>query len=420
MTPVMLAWITLRRRPLSASAAVLAVALTLAMTAVLVAALDAPASRVPGTPPVHHAMIGPKGGNLTLLRAAIQLETLPSDVIPRGLIASIAEHFDVEHMVSLHVMGRVGPFPVAGAEPAWLHRPAQAAPPTLVAGRWLSADDEAVLGRRAAEGLGLAPGDLIRVRGAPTVDETRAALRRDPAAAALLRYTPVATPFDPDPERALHHSVFRVVGVLDHGGHVGDSLVLVHPEAAFLHHHQREALGVAREVGVEGATSLIWVRLADPGRLPALRELIDRRSVADIVVLDEALAELEEIALTAVRLAEAVRLVGGLMAALGLWLLVHVRYEVLRSRVPILLALGYTRAAVLAAFAAEALLLCSAAVVVAAGLAEGLGALFPIATGVQAAVIANTGLAFLALPPALLMVAVRLQVLPLRQLLKGV
>ncbi|TVQ96354.1 MAG: hypothetical protein EA398_16065 [Deltaproteobacteria bacterium] len=422
MSPLALAWIGIRRRALSASLAVLALAAVLAMTDALVRALQQEGDGASLAPPTHDVLIGPKSGGLGLLRSAARLDAPPVDVLPRALAHNIEELFDVRHATTLHVIGRVDRWLVAGTDDAWLHRPPDQRPPRIVEGRWLRGEEEAVVGVHAAAALGVGPGDTLSVRSAPTVEETRAAARRDPGAARDFRWVPVPEPFAPRPERALHAQRLSIVGIADHAGDPGDDLILIHHDTAYIHHHLREAAGVARETGNEGAFSLMWVTLDDPERLPALRELIDRRSVADIIDLHDAQAELAALASDAA--AGARRLVHGgfALAALAVLLLLHLRYEALRPRLVVLRALGYGRRALWSTLALEAALLVLLALALSAPLRLLLEAAAPLVStpgpwipGPQLASVAA-----LALLPGLLILALRLALLDVRDALTGV
>lgn len=422
MSPVALALRSIGRRPLSSAFAALVLALVLALTATLASALATVADQPDAPPHVHHALVGPKGASLTLLRSAASLDVPPTDVIPRALVTNLRELFDIEHLASLHIVGRVGPFLVAGTEDAWLHRPRHLHPPRVIDGRWFRSDDEAVLGREAAAALGLSPGDTFFVRNSPTTEETRAAIRRDPSVRDRIRYAASPAPFHPNPDSALYMREFRVSGIVDHHGEPGDRLILIPVEPAWIHYHLRHSLGIARDAGPEGVTSLIFIRLSDEERLPALRELIDRRSVADIVLLDEAHAELTTLADRARASGSAMRLGALLLLALASLLLVHLRQESLRNRLGVLLALGYQRPHLLALLAIEALLLLAASLPAALALHHLLTRTFPVAGPALPAadLLALAALACLALLPALLLSALRLSLVSDRHALQGV
>jgi putative ABC transport system permease protein len=209
MYDAFLAWRGLRARPVQTMIPIVALALALGLS-ILVLALGDAARRgiVQAADPFGALVVGPKGDAEQLVLNTILLQGLPLGVIPRDIYDRLEGDPRVRLAVPLAFGDNIGNAPVIGTSAAFFQlRTEQYAPPAfqVVEGRLFSGDFEAVLGSRAAAQLGLSIGDTFRA-----AHGVEAGLEDD-----------------------VHAQVYTVVGVLGPSGTAYDGAVLVTMETVW-------------------------------------------------------------------------------------------------------------------------------------------------------------------------------------------
>lgn len=338
-----------------------AVALALGMVfgvSLLIGALYAAASEratVPATP--FQAIIGPKTDGLSLVLDALTLQAPPEDVIPYGMLASVAEVVPDAYVTSLHVVTRHAGSWVLATEDVWLDRPAPLVSPQLVAGHWVRGLDDVVVGSVAAARLGLELGDSVALQGSPSVQMVEAARLRAPERPPVRQFDPVARAYDEVDGTPLWAIQASVVGVVSHDDPVLDDALYVHRSLGEHKHAAAYAEGAARRVSRNGATSFLFVHLPTPAALPELEAMVHRNSTTMFADVALESAALRELAADGRRAAAVATGVLGLLLVLGLGVVLAARIQMLAPRLALLRALGYAQRWVFAVLTLELCLL---------------------------------------------------------------
>ena len=329
------------RRGLLLSVALATTAL-LALVILLLASAESERRGAELPPLPWDIIVVPKATEVFPLRQAMFEGVAPEDVLPWGLLPSLEVVGGVTHAASLHVVAYVGGFPLAGADRAWLERPASARPPRMIAGRWFNeAGAEAVVGVAAAEALGLGLGDVLLARASPSETFVEQAWERH-GQALPLSWVPATSPMGPDTPHAMWAQPLEVVGIIDHGASPFDRLILtsrVHTARYFL---QQQLAGIARDVSAEGVTTFLYLNAGNASDRSRLLDLLERNSVAQALSVDAEADAIRAWRADRVRWLTWVPFVL-LLGTLALVLFTHQALtEPFRGRAALLQALGYS------------------------------------------------------------------------------
>lgn len=349
MTPFRLAYLSLTRRKIPTLIAFTAIALAVAASGLLLRLDELSDSRFRTMAAGGDALVGAKAGSVEILLGALNGEGAYPDFLPAKLYETLRTesslHFEegsnvstrlARAMIPILFFGKIHGFRVAGTEESFLTRPLPQDSLSFADGRWPQGAKEVVLGAAVARELGAKSGDRVHVDPWFFADE------------------PVGAGED-----------YVVSGVLAAKGTSFDRIAYARIADA------QAALATrplaARSVWGANVVQYLLVYM-NPGATQPFRDLINKRSVGQFVVVGEAKAQLREIM--------------GATEALGFWLTVFVlalgflsvlgvlatRFEAMAVQVAILRALGKSRAFVCSAIGWESLLLGGSAVVVGAGL----------------------------------------------------
>lgn len=158
-----LAWRTLSRQMLTSCILIMIIAFSLALPlAVLVLGDGARQSIIRASDPFGVLVIGAKGSAQQLVLSTLLLQGLPVGNINAAIYDTLLSDARASLVVPLAMGDSVGGARILGTSDALLElRPSTAAEPSfrISEGRFFEADFEAVLGSRAAAGLGLGVGD---------------------------------------------------------------------------------------------------------------------------------------------------------------------------------------------------------------------------------------------------------------------
>lgn len=346
MSPLALAVSNLTRRRVPTLIALVAITLAVALGGTLLRLYVLTSERF-DTLAEGEAVIGAKSGEIAILLGSLNLEGPPPGPLPLALFETLRDRgnqrLTMEQDSVVPFLRAVVPMVhfatwrghrVIGTDEAFRLRPDGSA--RALDGRWPARHGEVVLGAEVARRHGLAPGD--RLTAEAWTDEPRDAVVRAP---------------------------LQVVGVLGPTGSAFDGALYT---------------GVAQAHQVLGRTSLAehppWrgdvvhyiLAYLEPGGFEQLADLIDKRTVAQVIEVEAARAQLE--ALTG-----AGRRIGSLIAALVVGLgglcmaaMMVTRFDAMTAQLAVLRALGYRKGEVAGWLLWEGVLLGAAACLLGAGL----------------------------------------------------
>lgn len=184
-------------------------------------------------------VIGPKGDGQQLVLNSILLQGLPLGTIPAAIYDELTADDRAGLVVPLAKGDNIGGAPIIGTDAAFFElRTAIDAPPAfaLREGDFFSAEFEAVLGSRAAEGLGLRVGDTFQAQ-----HGVERGIAED-----------------------MHEQVYTVVGILQPSGTAYDGAAYVTTETVWHAHEDEE--GEPNPFALEPLTP----QAGDPERLTAI------------------------------------------------------------------------------------------------------------------------------------------------------
>ncbi|MCB0209337.1 MAG: ABC transporter permease [Anaerolineae bacterium] len=158
-----LAWRNLKDQPVQSGITLLVVALAIALFVTVVALNNGVRTGIiAASDPFGMLVVGPKGSSQELVMSTILLQGLPIGNMPYHIYEDLQQDDRVSLAVPLALGDNVGGARIIGTSPDFFQlRPALNKPPTfqLAAGREFNGPFEAVLGSKAAVGLGLNLGD---------------------------------------------------------------------------------------------------------------------------------------------------------------------------------------------------------------------------------------------------------------------
>jgi putative ABC transport system permease protein len=162
----LLAWRSLRARPVQAAIPMLVVGLAIALSITVLALSDGARRGISqAADPFGVLVVGPKGDGQQLVLNTILLQGLPLGTIPYDIYEALAADARVRLAVPLAKGDNVGGAPIIGTDQGFFElRTEISAPPAfqIARGTLFAADFEAVLGSGAAVELGLTLGDRFR------------------------------------------------------------------------------------------------------------------------------------------------------------------------------------------------------------------------------------------------------------------
>lgn len=358
MTPFRLAWTHLWRKRLSTGIAVIGIAVSVATSGVLLRVFLLSKARFSSLARTGDAIVGAKGNDLGILLGCLNQEGDYPDFVPGALYQSLAArqalHFEdgaaveespIANVIPFAVFAKVQNFRVVGTTSA-LVEAAQTGLPRLAEGKFPTALNEVLVGSRVAEELHLHTGD--GVSGHVWIDRNS----------------------------TWHEAVsFRVSGLLRETGTAWDQSLYSNLESAqkVFEIHQQDLRSIWKTNLLH--YYLIYLR-PDPTGHPGagmswLKSLINQRTVAQTVAVDEEVRRLEELTGTQQELGVFISLVIVFLGALSAATMMLTRFDSMGQQIAVLRALGYAKSELNVFLLWEAVLI--------AGFSCGLGALLDMA-----------------------------------------
>lgn len=318
MSPSDLAFLSLKRRPVSTCFAILSLGLALGFAGWALnfqrSALEVLSVREPGV----DYILGPKSNSLSILLDGIHFAGTNDDVFDYFLLETILDQFEPGFAVPLARYAGYRGLPVIGVEDSFFDRPEVPNAPVIEKGRWYDENtQDAVLGADAAKATGLSIGDEF---------------------VATSIYS--ATGGNPVWAKPL-----TVVGILKPSGLPRDRGIYTHMRMAWYTHKAAMAAGAVRRVSKGRGVTSIWIGLDPnkPSQGDRLREAIQTLSSAQIIHVEEEIESLRRLFGRGQRALQGVVVLLLFLAIAISALLFNERFEITLRDLGVMRALGYSR-----------------------------------------------------------------------------
>jgi putative ABC transport system permease protein len=326
MSPFQLAYLDLIRKKIPTLITVVAIAASVACAGVLLKLYILSVARFSTLVRGPDAVIGAKAGGIEILLGSLNLEGSYPEFIPGRLYQTLkqSQHIEFEggsvfdpsvikNVVPIVFFAKYENHRVVGTDERFFSQQGAQDAPRLLAGRWFEPFNEVVVGSSVAGEHGIHIGDSIAVH---------AWVSDNPQAVA----PPVVS--------------LRVVGILAAGrsawnhacfSSIAEAIQVFHGVAG-------DSLSTWRNDVVHYL--LLYVR---PGGFRAVSELVNHRTVAEVVSVNEQRQNLEELTGTGVRLGLSITLLVVILAALSVAAVMITRFDAMKIQVAVLRALGFSR-----------------------------------------------------------------------------
>jgi len=330
--PSDLAYLSLRRRPVSSLLALFSLGLALGMGGWILNLYGSVFASIETREPGIDVILGPKSNGLSILLDSIHLAGGNPDVIDYYMIDTIEKEIAPRLVIPIAQFAEFRNIPVIGTDDSFRQRPDDCSPPLLAAGRWFNLHvEEVVAGARASLKTGLGVGDSFVARSVISTATGEPVWQR----------------------RML------VVGVLKPSGLPRDNAIFTHIPQAWSSHKAAIAAGRLRTVkGGRGVNAfLIGLDPTKPEQKEKIHDMFQVGSNAQVVDVEEEISGLRQL------LGQGQRALAGLAALLVLLavavatLLFSERFETMKKELGVLRALGYTRLQVASAILWEGVFL---------------------------------------------------------------
>ena len=324
MTPLRLAVLSLVRRKTSTTIALLAIAISVAVSGVLLRFYRLSGARFDTLGSGGDAVVGAKAGGIEILLGSLNAEGPYPDFLPYKLFESLQSELDLhfkdgvnlsesylDAVIPVLIFGKYRDYRVMGTDSTFLARPRKRDVIPLAAGRWASGPREIVVGADVARSGSIGIGDAIPV-------------------------TPWVGGFI-DTTTAV---AFKVTGIMRPTHSVWDRMLYSNVAAG------QDILNTMdlRDQSIWGSSVLSYVLVyMKTDGLRALQSLINRRTVAEVISIPEARKRLADLTGTGRRLGvlmtSFIMLLGGLSVAAML----VARFEAMSVQFAVLRAMGYSK-----------------------------------------------------------------------------
>jgi putative ABC transport system permease protein len=323
MSPFRLAFHHLWRRKISTLIALIGISVAIATAGILLRVMLLSQSRFSTLARTGDAIVGAKSSDLSLLLGALNLEGEYPDFLPSVLYQSLAAHESVhfedgvdaqgnaiETIIPFVIFAKVQNFRVIGTDKIFLDARYPTLP-KLSEGRWPDNDSEVMLGSEAARKLGASLNENLVAQ--TWVDKAEV----------------VTTPLN-----------LKVVGILKPTEKAWDrgiyaSLATAAPIFGL---HQN----VMRTPWHEKVLQYFLIYLR-PNQMENLKSLVNQRTVAQTVVVNDEIQRLEELTGTQKTLALFITSIIVFLGALSVCTMMITRFESMGQQLAILRAIGYSK-----------------------------------------------------------------------------
>jgi putative ABC transport system permease protein len=332
MNPFRLAFLSLTRRKISTTIALLAIAISVASSGMLLRLYLLSGARFSEMAEGPDAIVGAKSGGIEVLLGSLNLEGDFPGFLPNALFEALrrqtAVRFEdgseespssIRSLIPFVYFGRFKNFRVIGTDPSFLNQRSKTGQISLQKGRWIQSQGEIVLGAEVARVTNVELGESLRVE-VWTGDEPTRHLSHEKT-----------------------HLDLKVVGVLSSTKGAWDRGIYSSVQQA---HDAFKKVAWGHRSIWGGEVLHYYLAYLEPGGFSSLRSLIDHRTVGQIISVSEQKKKLQELTGTGWRLgigmSSFILLLGGLSVA-GMLV---ARFDGMNTQFAVLRALGYKKAEV--------------------------------------------------------------------------
>lgn len=323
MSPLRLAYLSLTRRKVPTFIALLAIAIAVAFSGVLLRLYFLSGARFSTFARGGDAIIGAKAGGIEILLGSLNLEGNYPDFLPYKLYASLKAGRNVkfedgaeavpsyiETAIPILFFGKFHDYRVVGTDEGFVKRGYDDDVPTFAQGQWLSGSGEAVLGAEVARREGVKIGDSIPID---------------------------LWTGDKATDRAANAAALKVSGIFDATGTSWDS-------AVFADLAQGQALLRNVDLGErsiwKGEVLHYFLMYLKPDGFAPLKALINKRTVAQVISVPEEKARLEDLTGSGRRLGFLMTILIMCLGGLSVAGMLITRFEAMNTQFAVLRALG--------------------------------------------------------------------------------
>lgn len=325
MKPLKLAYLSLIRHRFSTIITVIAVGLSVACGGILLRLYNLSESRFSTMGHGGDAIIGAKSGGIEIMLDSLNAEGSYPDFLPYKLFESLRAEQNVKFedgqsikpttirsIIPFIYFGKFENYRVVGTDDSFYHRPNDQESLVISSGRWFQNKNEIVIGSAVASARGIKVGDSIKIN--PWITDEPSRIDLD------FTVVGIALRTDSQWDRTLFASVADAHQVIDR-----------FPE-----------LIARRSIWGPNVLNYFLVYLS-PGGFSKLESLINRRTVAQVVNIEEQKDKLKEITGVGKSVGFFVTLLVILLGGLSVCSLFVTRFESMALQLAVLRALGYTR-----------------------------------------------------------------------------
>jgi putative ABC transport system permease protein len=326
MSPFQLAYLDLIRKKVPTLITVIAIAASVACAGVLLKLYILSVARFSTLVRGPDAVIGAKAGGIEILLGSLNLEGSYPEFIPGRLYQTLKQSqqiqfeagsvFDpsvIKNVVPIVFFAKYKNHRVVATDERFFSQGGAQDAPKLLAGRRFEPYNEVVVGSSVAGEHGLHIGDSIAVH------------------AWVSDY----------PQNSVHPVVsLRVVGILEAGRSAWNHACfasIAQADQVF-----QRAAGDSLSTWKNDVLHYLLVYL-QPGGFRSVSELVNHRTVAEVVSVKEQRQNLEELTGTGVRLGLGITLLVVILAALSVAAVMITRFDAMKLQVAVLRALGFSR-----------------------------------------------------------------------------
>lgn len=370
MKSLRLAWLSLLRRRVPTVITILSIAMAVACGGILLRLHNLSASRFASLGQGWDAIAGAKAGGIEILLNSLNSEGPYPGYLPYKLFESLraeqSVRFEDGATATPSFLKSITPFlyfakfegaRVVGTDETFLQPLGEGS--ALASGRWSTGEGEVVLGSAIARRLNLS---AVDVQGAESEGANKLQIRVQPwvadhlgEAAVALKVVGILKPTDSAWDRQLYASVAQAQKVI----------------AA------NRAYAGPLSIWNENVLNYFLIRL-QPGGFRGLEALINRRTVGQVVLVEDERARLEELTGAGKSIGMFVSVFVLILSMLSVSSMLITRFEAMGVQLAVLRAIGYGRSAIARWLIWEGVLLGSAGCVLGAALDA---SLFPILRG---------------------------------------
>ena len=325
MTPFKLARLSLSRHRFSTVITVIAIGLSVACGGILLRLHQLSESRFSALANGGDAIVGAKAGGIEILLGSLNGEGDFPDFLPHKLFESLraeqaVTHGDgvttrpsyIESIVPFVYFGKFYEYRVVGTDDSFYRRERVDVSPILIDGKWFSQSGEVALGAAVAKAKKVRIGDRIQVR--PWMGGNALSSEIDLKVVGVLR--PTGTQWD----RTLFSSVNQAHKVFE----------------------QNLSTIASRSIWGSAVLHYFLVYL-NPGGFAPLEALVNRRTVGQVVQVEEQKERLREISGVGKSVGLFVTAFVILLGGLSVCSMLVTRFEGMSLQLAVLRALGYTK-----------------------------------------------------------------------------